>query len=88
MTLYTHILAFLVSFVAIGLKGFQQKNVSGHHYQLVVFTSYIMTVTDIAFVGLVVKYSWALFVSSGTGAACGMITAMILHNRFVGKKDA
>ena len=85
MTLQTHILAFIVSFVAIGLKGFQQKNVTGHHLKAVVVTSYVMTFTDIFFIGLVAKHGWELVWSSGTGAACGMIAAMILHDKFVGR---
>lgn len=86
MTIYSHFLAFLVSFIAIGLKGFQQKNVTGHHYKLVAVTSYVMTFTDVAFIGLTVKYGWDLVWSSGTGAAAGMITAMVLHGKFVERK--
>lgn len=88
MTFQTHLLAFVVSAIAIGLKAFQQKNVAGHHYKLVVITSYIMTVTDIAFIGLVARYSWALVLSSGTGAAFGMVAAMVLHRHFVKDKNA
>jgi hypothetical protein len=88
MTIYTHLLAFAVSFIAIGMKAFQQKNVTGHHYKLVVITSYVMTLTDIIFIGLVAQHGWELAPSSGTGAALGMISAMALHKRFVGEKDA
>jgi len=88
MTIYTHLLAFAISFIAIGMKAFQQKNVTGHHYKLVVITSYIMTLTDVIFIGLVVRHWWDLVLSSGTGAALGMISAMFLHNRYVGEKDA
>ena len=88
MTIYTHLLAFVISFLAIGMKAFQQKNVTGHHIKAVVFTSYLMTFTDIFFIGLVTKYGWELAFSSGTGAALGMISAMLLHNRFIGEKDA
>jgi hypothetical protein len=88
MTIYTHLLAFTVSFIAIGMKAFQQKNVTGHHYKLVAITSYVMTLTDITFIGLVAQHGWDLVLSSGTGAALGMISAMALHKRFVGEKDA
>jgi hypothetical protein len=37
---------------------------------------------------LVVRHGWGLVLSSGTGAALGMISAMFLHNRYVGEKDA
>ena len=88
MDIQTHILAFFVSAIAIGLKGWQQKNVTGHHYKSVVITSYIMTFTDITFIGLVAKHGWDLVVSSGTGAAFGMVSAMFLHNHFFGDKNA
>jgi len=85
MSIYTHLLAFLVSFVAIGLKGFQTKNISGHHIRATVITSYLMSFTDILFIGLVAEYGWQLAFSSGTGAALGMVVAMVLHNKYLGK---
>lgn len=84
MSTYTHLLAFLVSFIAIGLKGFQQKNVTGHHFKATIVTSYLMTITDILFIGLVAEYGWELVFSSGTGAALGMVAAMVLHDRYIG----
>jgi hypothetical protein len=88
MDIQTQLLAFFVSALAIGLKGWQQKNVTGHHYKHVVITSYVMTLTDITFIGLVARHGWDLAISSGTGAACGMVSAMYLHNHFFGEKDA
>ena len=88
MNIQTHILAFFISAIAIGLKGWQQKNVTGHHYKAVVITSYLMTLTDITFIGLVARHGWDLVISSGTGAAIGMASAMYLHNHFFGDKDA
>lgn len=84
----TQLIAFCISFIAIGLKAFQQKNVSGHYLKAVVVTSYIMTLTDITFIGLVATHGWGIALSSGTGAALGMVSAMILHKRFIGDKNA
>jgi hypothetical protein len=85
MTGLTHVVAFAVSFVAIGLKGFQQKNITGHHIKATIVTSYLMSLTDILFIGLVAEYGWQLVFSSGTGAALGMVTAMVMHDRYMRK---
>jgi hypothetical protein len=81
------LLGFVVSLTSVGLKGFQHKNVIGDHYKLVFFTSYLMAVMDVAWIGLVATNGWAMAVPMGTGAACGMVGAMLLHKRFVKKVE-
>ena len=77
------LLGFAVSMASVGLKGFQHKNVIGDHYKLVFITSYLMAVTDVAVIGLVAANGWSMAIPMGTGAACGMVGAMLLHKRFV-----
>lgn len=74
-------LSTLVSFVAVGLKGFQHKNVIGNKQRSVFVTSYLMAALDVLSVGIIVKGGWVIALSSGTGAAFGMIFAMRLHDR-------
>jgi ABC-type multidrug transport system permease subunit len=88
MDILTQLAAFGVSFIAIGLKAFQQKNVTGHHLKAVVVTSYLMTLMDVTFIGLVAHHGWDIALASGTGAALGMISAILLHNKFIGSRDA
>lgn len=78
-------LSIVVSFVAVFLKGFQHKNVIGNHVRSVFFTSYLMAAFDVAAVTLIVKGGWAIALTSGTGAAFGMIAAMKAHDYLYGK---
>lgn len=70
-----------VSFVSVFLKGFQHKNVIGNHVRTVFVTSYAMALFDVAAVTLIVKGGWPIALTSGTGAAFGMVAAIKLHDR-------
>lgn len=69
-----------VSFIAVFLKGFQHKNVIGDHRYAVFFTSYAMAFFDVVTVTLIIKGGWPIALTSGTGAAFGMITAIWSHD--------
>lgn len=69
-----------VSFIAVALKGFQHKNVIGNHLRNIFFTSYLMAAFDVAAVTIIVKGGWWVALTSGTGAAFGMIFAVKFHD--------
>lgn len=75
----------VVSFVAVFLKGFQHKNVIGGHVRTVFITSYFMAAFDVASVSLIVVGGWPIALTSGTGAAFGMVAAIKLHDRIFGR---
>jgi hypothetical protein len=75
-----------VSFVAVFLKGFQHKNVIGNHMRTIFFTSYAMAAFDVAAVGIIVAGGWPIAITSGTGAAFGMISSIKLHDLVFGRK--
>jgi len=77
-------LSVLVSFTNCFLKGFQHKNVVGNHYKSIFATSYLMAAFDVASVSMIVKGGWPIALTSGTGAASGMVIAVFLHNRLFG----
>jgi len=77
--------AFLVSFVAIFLRGWQQKNVIHGKYTMIAITSYLLALTDVAVVGIIVEHGWGTVLAQGTGAALGMLASVYIHNRFVGE---
>lgn len=81
------LLALVVSFIGVGLKGFQHKNVLGDHEKLVFFTSYAMAIADVLSIGLIAKNGWIMAIPVGTGAAFGMVIAMRIHKRFVKKTE-
>ena len=79
-SLWIYPLSVGVSFAAVFLKGFQHKNVIGNHQRTVFFTSYAMAVFDVASVTLIVRGGWWIALTSGTGAAFGMVAAIRLHD--------
>lgn len=83
---YPQLVAFLVSFIAVGLKGFQHKNVNGNHIKAVFVTSYLMAVTDVAVIGLIAQKGFEIAFSIGTGGAFGMVLAMYVHSRTIGSE--
>lgn len=74
-------LSVLVTFTAVSLKGFQHKNVIGNHLRSVFVTSYAMAALDVLAVSLIIKGDWWIMLTSGTGAAFGMLFAIKLHDR-------
>ena len=75
--------AFLVSFIAIFLRGWQQKNVIHSKYTMIAITSYLLALTDVAVVGIIVEHGWNTVLAQGTGAALGMLASVYIHNRWV-----
>jgi hypothetical protein len=80
-----YLLSFVASFVAVGLKGFQHKNVIHGKTVAVFVTSYLMAAVDVLAVSLIVREGWVIAFSAGSGAALGMLTAIKLHDRIFGK---
>lgn len=76
-------LCLLVSFVAVTLKGFQHQNVNAKRKKLVVVFSFLMASFDAITVGLIVRNGLTAAIPNGLGAACGMLVAFYLHERFV-----
>lgn len=81
MSYYLIITSILVSFCAVGLKGFQHKNVIANKRKAVFITSYLIAAFDVACVSLIIKGGWIIALTSGTGAAFGMVLAMDLHDK-------
>ena len=75
--------AFLVSFIAIFLRGFQQMNVIHSKYTMITITSYLLALTDVAVVSIIVEHGWNTVLAQGTGAALGMLASVYIHNRWV-----
>ncbi len=73
--------SFLTSLIAIGLRGFQHKNVIGNHKKAVFFTAYLIALGEVLTIGLIIKGGWIICFSVGTGAAMGMVGSMYLHDK-------
>lgn len=83
---WIYVTSVFASFVVVGLKGFQHKNVIANKTKSVFITSYLMAAGDVLLISLIVKGGWLIALTSGTGAAFGMVVSMKLHDRlFKGK---
>lgn len=79
--MFIYFLSFLASFFAVGIKGFQHKNVIGNHRWSVFFTSFLIAACGVAEVKLILQTGWLVTITAGAGAAFGMIAAMFLHDK-------
>ncbi len=71
-------LSVFASFVVVFLKGFQHKNVIQNQRRWVFVTSYLMA--------FIIKGGWPVALTSGTGAALGMVSSMWAHDWLMAKK--
>jgi hypothetical protein len=82
-----YVYSFLISFITVGLRGFQHKNVIGNHKKAVFVTAYLVAVGDVLTVGMVVLGGWTICFAAGTGAAVGMVCSMYLHDRIFKREN-
>jgi len=74
-------MSLMATTASVFLKGFQHKNVIKNKYVLIGLTSYLMAVFDVIIITLIAKNGLSLIVWNGTGAAVGMLLAVVLHER-------
>lgn len=70
------ITAFIVSFVYIYLKAWQQINVMHKRYKAVPLVAMLMALCEVTTVGLIVHTSFWLFIPIGIGGALGCLLSM------------
>ena len=83
-----YLILFLSSILYVGLRSFQQRNVTNDNYLWVVPTSCGMAAVDAYLMINVVKSGWSipLVLSVGLGGAIGCICAMLIHKRYILKR--
>ena len=81
---------FAANFAFIFLKAFQQRNVVHDNYGWVVMTSNAMALFEVYVVAMVAKEGFTLWLvfALGLGGGTGCLAAMLLHKRFVLRKDS
>jgi hypothetical protein len=77
----------LATFFLIFLRAIQQQNVIHGHYALAAITPYAIAAAEVASVLLVVSTGWSSIPWVGTGGAMGVVSAMALHRRFIGRRS-
>ena len=76
-----YLLAFCVSFVYVGLKVYQQKNVIHNKYWWVLPTSMLIQICEVTIVVLIIQQGFTIAAATGLGAGLGAIGAMWLHDK-------
>jgi len=77
----TYLLAFLSSFIFVGLKSWQQLNVVHRKYWWILPTSLAMALCEVYVVSTIAKTGWGLVaLAIGFGAGLGAILATWLHS--------
>ena len=86
MLIWTYALSFLASFMFIGLKSWQQANVSAKMYWLIVPTSLSMVSLEVYTIGVIAKNdgnSFLLILALGLGGGLGSCAATYLHDKMM-----
>lgn len=82
----TYLLAFLTSFMNIGLRSFQQLNVMQKKYWWILPTSMTMAACEALILLSYVHNGWGWIVAAiGLGGGLGSITSTYLHGKLTKK---
>lgn len=86
MTLLT---VFAASYVFIALKAFQQRHVIHNDWGWIAPTSMAMAFVEVYVIAQVARHGYGLplVLAVGSGAALGCLTAMIVHNNHLKRKQ-
>ena len=76
---------FLANFAFIGLKAFQQRNVMGAHYWLIIITSYLLASVEVYVIWKMAQHGPTLTMVATLGAAGGSGAALAtwLHRKHI-----
>jgi hypothetical protein len=77
----------IATFFLIFLRAIQQQNVIHGNYLLAAVTPYALAVAEVASVLWVVNTGWSAIPWVGSGGALGVVSAMALHRRFIGRRS-
>ena len=80
----TNAAVFLLSYLFIGLKSWQQLNVARRAYYWIVPTSMAMAACEVYVIANAARYGWGWLVFwVGLGGGLGSLTATWLHHRYL-----
>jgi len=70
------LIAFLVSFVGVGLRGLQTHNIVDGNFKAAGITSVLMGTTNVAMIGLVAADPYYVAIPVIVGSTLGVLTSM------------
>lgn len=72
---------FFVSFITIFLRGLQTQNVIHGNYKGAAITSLLMSISNVAFIGLIAVDPYASLIPTSIGSVLGVVLSMYLKRR-------
>lgn len=80
-------IAFAVTFTSVFLKGIQHKNVQHDMIWSIGATSFCMAALDFAIIKFIAgTTTWTMVFACGAGGAFGMMSAVVVHKRWLNRK--
>lgn len=73
-----YLIPFFVAFISVALKGYQTINVVTKNYKGAAVTSFLMSISNVAFVGAVAYDPITSAIPAGLGSVFGVLLAMYL----------
>lgn len=85
--MFTAVVAGVANAAFIFLKAFQQRNVAGSNYVLVIPTSVLMAACEVYVIAVIARtgYDPYLVGSIAIGGSLGCIAAMYIHDKVFGR---
>lgn len=80
-----YLVVFAVVFIAIGLRGFQQKVVTANRYKLMSIVGGSIYLMEGSAILMIVKGGYIHLIVGALGAGTGMVFFVYLYNRFFHK---
>lgn len=77
---------FIAGYVTVFLYGFQSRNVNHGDYRLAAATSFLIAMTTVFTWELLDTAGWLEIAVYGASGACGVVSSMVVHKRYVEKK--
>jgi hypothetical protein len=76
----------IATFALVFFRALQQLNVTGGHYIAAGVTSYAIACAEVSVILLAIRLGWWSIPWMGTGGAIGVMLAMSMHARTIGRR--
>lgn len=86
ITITDAIIMAVASFMKVFSHGFQSRNIAHNHYKAAFLTSWLIGLSEIAFLSGIVKYGWHSFFPLVIGGSLGVVASMATHNYLFRRK--
>lgn len=71
---------FLITLITIFLRGVQTHNIIHGSYKGAAITSFLMSISNVAFIGLIAYDPVGSFIPASLGGVCGVLLSMVFKS--------